>query len=43
MGAEEKVKLARCQACGSTNLELVDEEKDIYLCKDCGNTQIPML
>jgi len=35
--------IAKCQSCGSHRLKLVDEDKDLYLCKDCGNTQTPML
>ena len=40
---EDAPVIAKCQSCGSENLELIDDERDIYLCGDCGNTQTPML
>jgi len=39
----KNIRLVTCQSCGSHRLKLVDEENDVYLCKDCGNTQTPML
>jgi len=36
-------KTAKCQSCGSENLKLIDEDNDLYLCEECGNTQTPML
>jgi len=31
--------IAKCQSCRSENLELIDDERDIYLCKDCGKRE----